>query len=111
MFKKLVFSFLALALVVASAGTVPVPGANFKIKLAQPAVVNGIELKAGDYRLNIGDSQVTIAGNKQSVQAPAKMESGDRKFDYTAICYKTDAGKTKLSEIRLGGTRTKVVFD
>ena len=111
MVKRLLLAFSVLALAVASAGTVPGARTNFKIKLMQPSVVNGTELKAGDYKLSIGETKVTITGDKQTVEAPAKAEAVEAKFDNTAICYKTDNGKAIISEIRLGGTKTKVVFN
>jgi len=112
MFKKLIVTFAILALAVASAGTVPGAGANFRITLTQPSVVNGTLLKAGDYRLTILDAKVKIANAKQTVEAPAKLENVEEKFDSTAVCYfKSDGGQQALSEIRLGGTKTKVVFN
>jgi hypothetical protein len=111
MFTKLVLVFALLALVVASAGTVPSAGPTYKITLLQPSVVKGTELKAGEYKLNVGPEKVTISNNKQSVEVPVKIENVEKKFDNTAIRYVEEGGKANISEIRVGGTKTRLVFN
>jgi hypothetical protein len=111
MVKKLVVVFAILALAIAFGGTVPVPGGNYRITLTQPSVVKGIELKPGDYRLNLAADKVTIDNGKQSVESVVKVETVERKFDSTSIRYNTEAGKQTVVEIRIGGTKTKVSFN
>lgn len=108
MVKKLVIAFAIFSLVVAFGGTVPVPGGNYRITLTQPSVVKGIELKPGEYKLNLSADKVTIDNGKQSVESAVKVETVERKFDSTAIRYSTDAGKQTIVEIRIGGTKTKL---
>ena len=109
--KKLILSFLILALVTAFAGTVTGTGGSYRITLLQPSVVNGTVLKAGDYKLSVTNDKVTIVSGKTTVEAPVKVEQTEQKFDSTAIRYVDQAGKAAISEIRLGGTKTKVVFN
>ena len=52
--KRFILAFSILALIVASAAN------SYRLNLTQPSVVKGKELKAGEYRLNVGDSKVTI---------------------------------------------------
>jgi len=104
MLKRFVLAFAILALAVASAAT-------YKVTLPQSSVVKGNELKAGDYRLNVGVDKVTIVNGKDSIDVPVKVESVDQKFDSTAIRYTEEGGKAAISEIRLGGTKTKLVFN
>ena len=103
MLKRFVLAFAVLALAAASAAT-------YRVTLAQPSVVKGNALKAGDYRLNVQDDKVTIINGKQSVEVPVKIENVEQKYDSTAIRYSDEGGKTTISEIRLGGTKTKLVF-
>jgi len=110
MLKKLVLSLVILALAVATAGTVPGVG-SYKLTLLQPTVVNGTVLKAGDYRLNLANDKVTIVDGKTSVEARVKVETENQKFDTTAIRYTDKEGKAVISEIRLGGTKTKLIFN
>jgi hypothetical protein len=106
MFKKFVLAFAILALAAAFAGTVPSVH-SYRLTLVQPAVVNGTELKPGEYRLNVDTTKITLVLGKVSVEAPATIEAVERKFDNTAIRY---TGKT-IAEIRLGGTKTKIVLN
>ncbi len=101
---KCLVLFLTLALAVASAST-------HSVQLFQPSIVSGQELKPGQYKLTVDDSKVIISKGKQSVEASVKMETSDSKFSSTSVRYITENGKMKVSEIRLGGTNTKLVFN
>jgi hypothetical protein len=111
MIQRILVVFALLAVVVAFAGTVPAPGGSYKITFTQPSVLKGVEFKAGDYRLSILADKVTITSGKNVVDVAAKVETGETKFDTTAIRYVTEAGKAKVSEIRVGGTKTRVLFE
>ena len=111
MIQRILVVFAILAVVVASAGTVPAPGGSYKITFTQTSVVKGVEFKPGDYRLSVLADKVTITAGKQTFDVAAKVESVEKKFDTTAIRYVTEAGKAKVSEIRVGGTKTKLLFE
>ena len=102
MLKKIVLS-LAILSFAASAAT-------YKVTLTQPAVVKGQQLKAGEYRLNVADEKVTLVNGKESVEVPVKVESVEQKYDSTSVRY-VGTEKPKITEIRLGGTKTKLVFN
>lgn len=105
MLKRFVLAFAILALAVASAGTVP-GSRSYTITLIQPAVVNGTQLKPGEYRLTLETTKVSLVQGKKTIEIPtAKVESVEKKFETTAIRY---AGE-KLAEIRVGGTKTRIV--
>lgn len=108
--KKLVVIFALFALVAAIAGTVPAIGPSYNVKLLRVSTVKGMDLKEGDYRLNLGKETATIGNGKVSVEAAVKIETAESKFDTTAIRYTETAGKSVISEIRVGGTKTKIVF-
>jgi hypothetical protein len=107
MLKRLVLSLSILAFA-ANAAT-------YKVTLSQPASVQGKELKAGEYRLNVDSTKLTIVNGKESVEVPVKVESVDQKYENTSVRYtgtdKTATEKPKITEIRLGGTKTKLVFN
>jgi hypothetical protein len=111
MIQRILIVFAILAVVVASAGTVPAPGGSYKITFTQPSIVKGVEFKAGDYRLSVLADKVTISAGKKVVDVDGKIETADKKFDTTSIRYVTEAGKAKVSEIRVGGTKTKILFE
>ena len=111
MFSKFLVAFAILALVVASAGTVPGPGSTYRVNLTQPSVVKGSDLKPGEYQITLGADKATFAAGKTTVEAPVKIESGTEKYRSTAVRYTTENGKAVISEIRLGGTTTRLLFN
>src|SRR5438876_1053581 len=101
MIKRLAVVFAILALGVAAAET-------YKVTLFQPTVVQGKELKPGQYKLDLKDNVLVIADGKNSVQTTVKVEKSDQKFSNTTIRYATAEGKYSIQEIRLGGTKTRL---
>ena len=104
MLRKLALSFTVAALAVASAAT-------YRVTLFQPSVVQGQELKAGQYRLELKENKVLIESGRSTVQADVKVETADQKFDTTVVRYGKAGDKLTVQEIRLGGTRTRLVFN
>jgi hypothetical protein len=104
MLKRFVLAFAILGLAVASAET-------YRVTLSQPSKLAGKQLKAGEYRLNVESSKVTIVNGKETLEVPVKVETGDTKFDNTAVRYTGTGDKIVITEIRIGGTKTKLTFD
>ena len=105
MTRKLLLSFATMALAVASAAS------SHKITLFQPSLVNGTELKPGEYKVTVQDNKAIISSGKTSVEANVKTETADSKFSSTTVRYRNGDGKYRLQEIRLGGTTTRLVFE
>jgi len=84
---------------------------RYDIRINTPAVVAGTELKTGDYNLEITGDKAMIRGKKDTVEASVKVEEGSEKFSATTVRYSMAGGKYRIDEIRLGGTRTKVIFN
>ena len=104
MTKKLVISFLMLALAVACAKT-------YHVTLFQPSVIAGTELKAGEYQLKLEGDQLTVKNGKIVAQATVKVEQNGEKYSRTAVRYHNGDGKYRVQEIRLGGTNIKLVLN
>jgi len=104
MMRNFLLSFAILAASVASAK-------SFSLTLFQPSIVGGAELQPGDYKLDLTDTKVVIHSGKKSAEATVKVEAGDQKFGSTSVKYQNGDGKYRVQEIRLGGTKTKLVFD
>jgi len=111
MIQKIVLILAVLALV-ASAGTIPAHGI-YKFSLDRPSVVKGTVLTPGEYKISLGDAKVTITTNKGKValETAAKIESAPKKYADTVVGFDSENGKPQITEIRLGGTTTKVVFE
>jgi len=103
--KKVLLSFATFALAVGSAAN------SYRITLFQPAIVNGTELKAGDYKITLKENRATLSSGKTSVEANVRTETADSKFSSTTVRYGNGDGKYRVQEIRLGGTNTKLVFE
>ena len=104
MTKRVLFVFLVLALAVACAKT-------YTVTLFQPSVIAGTELKPGEYQLELDGSSVVVKNGKHKVQAKVQVENVDAKFGSTAVRYASGEDKLKVQEIRLGGTKLKLVFN
>ncbi|MBI4890455.1 MAG: hypothetical protein HY821_07495 [Acidobacteria bacterium] len=96
--------FLTIAMVCASA-------ASYSVTLFQPSQVGGKDLKPGEYKLTVDKDKAIISQGKDKVEAQVKLESADTKYSTTTVRYADENGKSKVQEIRLGGTNTKVVFN
>ena len=101
MFKKLLGGLAVAALTIASAAN------GYQVTFFDPVVVNGTMLKPGDYNLEIKDNVAIIKQGKTTAQAAVKLENNDKKFTGNTVLL----SGTKLHEIRLGGTHTRVVFE
>jgi hypothetical protein len=103
MLKRFVLAFAILGLAVASAET-------YRVTFSQPSKVEGKQLKAGEYRLNVENSKLTIVSGKDSMEVPVKVQTGETKFDSTSVRYTGTGDKVSIKEIRLGGTKTTLLF-
>ena len=110
MTKKLAIVLLVLACVVI-AGTVT-KTSTYNVTLFKSAAVNGSVLKAGDYKLVVGDAKVTLIAKDggATVESPVKFETAAAKFGTTVVTYEDKNSKTVVSEIDLGGSKTKILF-
>jgi lipoprotein-anchoring transpeptidase ErfK/SrfK len=111
MLTKFVVAFSILALVAATAGSIPVKGPSYKVTLSQPVVITGTALKAGEYRLNVNSGTVTFTLDKESHAIPAKVETNSSKYPTDQVRYDKDGDKVKVLDICLGGTKTRLVFN
>lgn len=102
--KRFLIAFAIGALAIASAET-------YRVTLFQSSVLQGKELKPGDYKLNVTENKVTLVTGKETVETNAKVETADQKFPSTTVRYASVDGKTAIQEIRIGGTKTKLVFN
>ncbi|HEY7337022.1 MAG TPA: hypothetical protein VH639_19165 [Bryobacteraceae bacterium] len=96
--------FISLGLAAAYAGS------SYNVRLGQPAIVGGTELKPGDYKVEVEGGKATIKGGGQSVETDVRVEDGNAKFSRTSVRYNTADGKYRVEQIQIGGTKTTIVF-
>lgn len=100
-------------LLLLAAGLLAVASAkeSFRLTLFQPSIVAGSELEAGDYQLSVDSERVVFKKGRKTIEATAKVESGEEKYKSTTVRYDNGNGKYKVAEIKLGGTNQKLVFN
>ncbi|HLN04235.1 MAG TPA: hypothetical protein VK335_33420 [Bryobacteraceae bacterium] len=82
---------------------------SYSLKLFEPSVIGGTELKPGEYTLELKDQKVVIHKGKQSCEATVKVETADSKYGSTSVRYTNGDGKYHVQEIHLGGTNMRLV--
>jgi hypothetical protein len=103
--SKWIFSVGVFALAVASAAS------SYQVTFFQSSLVGNTEIKPGDYKVELDGEKAVIKTGKTSVQAACKVETGTEKYATTVVRYSNGDGKYRVQEIRLGGTKTKLVFN
>ena len=101
--KKFAFGFAVIALAVASAAD------TYRVTLLEPSTIGGKELKPGDYKVTVDNNKAVIKG-RDSVEVNVKVETTDKKFNTTSMRYSQAEGKNNLQEIRVGNSKTRLVF-
>ena len=102
--RKLLFSFALLGLAIASAK-------SYTVTLYQTAVVGNMELKPGDYRIEVLDGKAVIRNGSKRGEAPVRVENTGTKYYANSVRLSAGGGTPRIREIRLGGTKTKLVFE
>ncbi|SRR6266702_2603191 len=104
MMRKVLPFFLVAGLAVASAR-------SYTVNLFETAMVGATELKPGEYKIEVNDQKAVIRSGKVRTESNVKVEEGDTKFANTVVRYgKSADGKALIQEIRIGGTKTRLLF-
>jgi hypothetical protein len=93
----------------ATAGAITAFAASntYKVDILESTTVEGQQIKAGTYRIEVENNVATFKHGKDSIQVPARTETAPAKFDNTRLQYSDNA----LHEIFVGGTSTKIIFE
>ena len=100
--KKILLTFVTVGTMMAASAT-----ATYKVSLFKDSVIDGKQVKAGDYKLELQNNMAILKHGKETVEVPAREETAPSKFSVTEIQY---SNNNDLQEIRIGGTNTKIVF-
>lgn len=101
----------ALLLVCVVAGAALASAKSFTVTLYEPSSIGGTMLKAGEYKCELKDQKLVIKHGRETTEAGVKVENGETKFAATSVRYDTGDGKSKVQEIRVGGTNMRLVVD
>lgn len=84
---------------------------TYKLTLFYPSVVGESTLRPGDCKVVVDGDKVVVQQGRTKIEAKAKIETAAETFKSTTVRYRNGDGKYRVSEIRLGGTNTKLVFN
>jgi hypothetical protein len=101
MTKRLLFTFATAGLASALAAS------SYRVTLFSEGTLGGQTVKPGDYKLELKDNSAVLKKDKQVIEAPARTEEGEHKFNTTTVRYND---QHMLEQIRIGGTKKIVVF-
>lgn len=83
---------------------------SYTVTLFQPATVGAVQLKPGDYRVDVVDRKVVIRSGKLEATSPVTVETSDTRYRTTTVRFENSNGTLRIQEIRLGGTSTRLVL-
>ncbi len=102
--RRIAVAFLTIGLAMASAK-------SYTVNIFEPAVLAGQELKAGEYKLELTGNKMTLKAGKQVAESNVTVENLPSPNPTTSMKMDTTAGKPQIKEIRLGGTKMKLVVN
>jgi hypothetical protein len=100
--KTILLTFLALGVSAFAASN------TFKVTIYQDSIVEGKNVKAGDYKVSVENGNAVLKQGKDSIAVPAREETEPNKVSSTELLYENN---THLQSIRVGGTHTRIVFE
>lgn len=84
---------------------------TYDITIPAPAKVGNVELKPGQYKLKIeGAVAVFTDSHNKSFSVPAKVETSDKKFNYTRLETANRDGMDTIQAIDLEDSNTRVTI-
>jgi hypothetical protein len=101
-----------LAVIFATAALSLASAKSYSVSFSSPAKAGLVDLQAGDYNVSLDGSKVkfTSVRTGKSVEADATVQQSEKKFATTSVDSEVAAGASKIHEIDLGGTTTKLLF-
>ena len=104
MTNKLALSLLTFALAISLGAS------NYSLTLSEPAIINGTELKAGEYKIEVNGTKAVIRNGKTSVATDVVVDTLPAKSNQSSACCLAEDGKYRLQELRLGGSNMKLTI-
>jgi hypothetical protein len=85
---------------------------TFTFSISEPMQAGQAHLKPGAYSLKVDGMRVLLMDKSgRQIDAGAKIETTDRKFNQTAVSTSKTDGANRLESIQLGGSNYKVTFE
>ena len=85
---------------------------SYQVVFSSVTKVGTVKLAPGEYTVKVDGANAVFTNNQnsKSVTTPVKVETGKKKFDYTAVDSTKDGDTEKVNSIELGGSTTVLAF-
>ena len=86
---------------------------SYQITMSSAAAIGSAQLQPGEYKIVLDDSSAhfTEVRTGEEVEVLATIDNTtEKKFERTTIHSTRASGETVITEIRLGGTKTRIAF-
>ena len=85
---------------------------SYEMVLNTPATAGKTELSAGRYRIkvNSGYAEFLNLDNNHTIMVPVRVDTGNDRFDYTAVETKKENGVQQIQSIELQDTNSTLEF-
>ena len=81
------------------------------IAFTERTMAGGQVLKAGEYKVDVEGTRVTIHNGEHKIELVAKqILNAPHKFEQSQVLVNSTDGKNTLEEIRIGGSTTRLIF-
>ena len=80
---------------------------TYNVSLTHPSMAGSQQLTPGDYRVKVDGTTAVFTDLKtsKSVTVPVKVETGEKKFKYTAVDSTSAGASERINAIELGVVR------
>lgn len=82
----------------------------YKVSLAQPSMICGKKLPAGDYKLMVDGETASFQMGKTVIDVPVKRIESNEMATHTLVRYQTLDGVYRIREVLPKGTQMKLTF-
>jgi hypothetical protein len=108
-----IMKLLAILFVMGLAGESARADRSYEINLSSISKIGDIELQPGQYKLVLDAHkvQLTHLDSGKTVELEAQIQEVETKSDRTQIHTQQVDGVSKASEIRIGGSKTRIKFN
>ena len=84
---------------------------TFKFSLPEIAQAGDVQLKPGEYRLEVnGDKAELMDKDGRPIAVNTKVEKAGYEFSFTAVCLSRADGTTRIEGIYLENRKSRVIF-
>jgi hypothetical protein len=84
---------------------------TYSFIVIDPSQAGKIQLKPGTYKVKLDGSHALLLDQSgHQINEPVKVQTGDHKYDQTAIETSTANGANRILWVEIGGSKDKVVF-